>query len=87
MLVKHSKNKVSIINNVQLTFKKNSIQKNHRLYIIGHLNDPESYDSDTSDRDRVKVEPMDDPEAVRDWTHFGNALIHAPKNPRPQRSG
>lgn len=87
MLVKHSKNKVSIINNVQLTLKKNSIQKNHRFYIIGHLNDPESYDSDTSDRDRVKVEPMDDPEAVRDWTHFGKALIHAPKNPRPQRSG
>lgn len=58
-----------------------------RLYINGHLNDSESYDSDTSDCDPVKVEPMDYPEAVRDWTHFGNALIHAPKNPRPQRSG
>lgn len=87
MLVKHSKNKVSIINNVHLIFLKIQSKKNDRLYINGHLNDPESYDSDTSDCDRVKVEPMDYPEAVRDWTHFGNALIHAPKNPRPQRSG
>lgn len=47
-----------------------------RLYINGHLYDPESYDSDNSDWDPVTVEPMDYAGAVRDETHYRDASIH-----------